>query len=84
MAQHHGQPYPSAHFGWTAVPRSLSAFLENASEANVKPHTTSDFAVPSSAVAVKTIEYARANLPAETFNHSMRVFYYGASNDSSR
>jgi cyanamide hydratase len=66
----------SAH-GWTAVPRSqakLIADLENPQPANI---VVDDVKLPDSEVARKTYEYAKKELPEKTFNHSMRVYYYG-------
>jgi cyanamide hydratase len=64
--------------GWTAVPRSQAKVLgqlENGFEpANIK---VDDIKVPDSDVAKKTYEYAKRELPGKTFNHSMRVYYYG-------
>src|SRR6476620_5602099 len=66
----------AAH-GWSAVPRSqakLIADLENPKPANI---VVDDIKVPESDVAKKTYEYAKKELPEKTFNHSMRVYYYG-------
>lgn len=69
----------SAAHGWTAVPRSQSkiiAELEDPKPANIH---VDDIQVPDSEVARKTYEYAKRELPEKTFNHSMRVYYYGKS-----
>jgi cyanamide hydratase len=65
------------HFGWQAVPRSTEAFLKTANTANTKSFNVSDITVPTSEVAKKTQDYAKKHLPGPTYNHSMRVFYYG-------
>ncbi|RJE21529.1 Cyanamide hydratase [Aspergillus sclerotialis] len=65
-------------YGWTAVS------CDPKQRANTKPSTkpsvpqlVKDVPFPSTAVALAAIEYAKAELPTPTFNHSMRVFYYG-------
>jgi len=70
---------PADVHGWTAVPRSLEKFLSSANKVDTKPYSVSDIQVPSSEVAQKTLSYAKSNLPTPTFNHSMRVFYYGSA-----
>jgi cyanamide hydratase len=68
---------PADVHGWTAVPRSIDTFLSKANSSNTKPFSISDFPIPSSSVAQKTMSYAKQYLPTPTFNHSMRVFSYG-------
>ncbi|KAF1817055.1 putative urea hydro-lyase/cyanamide hydratase [Eremomyces bilateralis CBS 781.70] len=70
-------PLSESTFGWTAVPRSQPALYKSTSKANSKPFSPHEVKLPSSPVAVQTHEYAKANLPEKTFNHSMRVFLYG-------
>ncbi|KAF2666139.1 cyanamide hydratase, partial [Microthyrium microscopicum] len=41
------------------------------------PYEIEDIDIPSSAACIKVIEYARTELPEPTFNHSMRVYYWG-------
>jgi cyanamide hydratase len=67
---------PHVH-GWTAVPRSIDALLAGINKSNTKPFKVSDIVVPQSEAAQKTMAYAKEHLPEPTFNHSMRVFYYG-------
>jgi cyanamide hydratase len=66
-------------FGWTAVPVDLKTLLSQsqASSSPAKPITVSSVRLPDSALAKAVHEYAQKELPVETFNHSMRVFYYG-------
>lgn len=65
-------------YGWTAVPRKTSALLEQFNvSGNAPAVSVSSIPLPSSAVSRAVHEYAQRELPAETFNHSMRVFYYG-------
>jgi cyanamide hydratase len=68
---------PPDHFGWTAVPRSIDGFLKSANVADTKPFSVSDIPLPTSEVARKTQAYAKEHLPMPTYNHSLRVFYYG-------
>lgn len=64
--------------GWTAVPRSLEVLVK--SRKNPLPSTplaVDDISLPNSELVQQVMKYAKDNLSAETFNHSMRVFYYG-------
>lgn len=64
--------------GWTAVPRSLDKLVN--SRKDPKPPTPisiDDMPLPNSELVQQVMKYAKDNLPAETFNHSMRVFYFG-------
>lgn len=63
-------------FGWAAVPRNRSNVP---SKQDAKGHSIQiDFdAWPTSDVVKKAQEFVKAELPEETFNHSMRVFHYG-------
>lgn len=64
--------------GWTAVPRSLDKVL--ASRKDPKPPVAifiDEIPLPSSLLIDTILKYVKENLPKETFNHSMRVFYYG-------
>jgi hypothetical protein len=65
--------------GWTAVPRSQGKLLAELTNPEPIKISLSDIPVPDSAVAKKTLEYAKSELPEKTFNHSMRVWYYGRS-----
>ncbi|TVY48272.1 Cyanamide hydratase [Lachnellula occidentalis] len=68
-----------AAYGFTAVPRSVTALLalSTASTSPAKPIAISSIPLPSSELARKVQEYAEKELPVETFNHSMRVYYFG-------
>ena len=61
-------------YGWTAVSCDPKQRVNTKSSA---PQLVKDVPFPSTAVAKATLEYAEAELPSPTFNHSMRVFYYG-------
>jgi hypothetical protein len=65
-------------YGWTAVPRKVELLLQQ-SEASgpAKPISISSIQVPDSVLVKAVHEYAKKELAIETFNHSMRVFYYG-------
>ncbi|KAL4973073.1 hypothetical protein BDW66DRAFT_162387 [Aspergillus desertorum] len=64
--------------GWTAVPVDAGAIFNNQPFINdPKPISIKEIRFPDEDPVVnKTAEYARAVLDAETFNHSMRVYYY--------
>lgn len=65
-------------YGLTAYPRSTASLLSSRVEPK-EPHElgVDDIPLPDSALVGKVLEYAKKELPVETFNHSMRVFYYG-------
>ena len=70
-----------AEHGWTAVPLDANAIF------NGKPYLhkptpvlVADIPFPSDdPVVAKVQAYARETLPPQTYNHSMRVFYWGTS-----
>jgi len=64
-------------YGWSAVPRSLDAFIASTSTSNSKPTSAKSLPIPSDPVSQKTLDYASAKLPVETLHHSLRVFLYG-------
>jgi|TARA_R110002003_G_scaffold96_2_gene7353 cyanamide hydratase len=68
---------PSAN-GWTAVPRSFQKSLADVDKNKQAELSVSDATPPSSDIAQKTEQFAKQQLPEKTFNHSMRVWYYGA------
>lgn len=66
-------------YGWTAVPCDLkqkASALKKPNKASL-PQLVKDIPLPNTAIAQSVLEYAEAELPKPTFNHSMRVFYYG-------
>jgi cyanamide hydratase len=65
--------------GWTPVPRSMDQLLAHVKAADTMPYTVDEIAPPTSRAAKAAEEYAKGHLPRPTFNHSMRVFYYGSS-----
>jgi cyanamide hydratase len=67
-------------YGWTAVPRKISTLLEQSQVSGPAPSIlVSSIPLPSSPLCKAIHEYAKRGLPTETFNHSLRVFYYGSS-----
>ncbi|KUJ20266.1 cyanamide hydratase [Mollisia scopiformis] len=66
-------------YGWTAVPRKVSTLLSQSESSSNQPKSlsTSTIPLPDSPLVKAVQEYAKAELPTETYNHSMRVFYYG-------
>ncbi|KAK5014481.1 hypothetical protein LTR60_003338 [Cryomyces antarcticus] len=64
--------------GWTAVPLSHSKLLASRPEKKEsQPMNVADIPLPDSPLVKAVMAYAKGNLRAETFHHSMRVFYYG-------
>lgn len=65
-------------YGWTAESRDLTLVLKN--RANVKdpqPLLVQDIVLPQTTLTQAITEYGKRELPEQTFNHSMRVYYYG-------
>ncbi|KAI4113799.1 MAG: hypothetical protein LQ338_008110 [Usnochroma carphineum] len=70
-------------YGWEAQPRDLSIVLSGKKNIrDPKPQTVASNKLPDAPLAKSVLEYAERELSTETFNHSMRVYYYG--NDSLR
>ncbi|KAK1597279.1 cyanamide hydratase family HD domain-containing protein [Colletotrichum navitas] len=65
--------------GWTAVPVDAGRIFGDLPFLNEpSPVSIRDISFPSDdPVVAQTLRYAKERLHAETFNHSMRVFYYG-------
>jgi len=71
---------PVEAYGWTAVPRKISTLLANSaasSSSPAEPLSISALPLPDSPLAKAVHQYAQSELQVETFNHSMRVYYYG-------
>ena len=65
-------------YGWTAQPRDPAIVLS--SRANVKdpqPLLVQNIILPETTLTKAITEYGKRELPEQTFNHSMRVYYYG-------
>ncbi|KAF2121397.1 hypothetical protein BDV96DRAFT_640789 [Lophiotrema nucula] len=65
--------------GWTAVPRAQSKILANVDKNKPAKISVDNIKLPNSDIARKTQAYAKKELPEKTYNHSMRVYYYGAA-----
>lgn len=65
--------------GWTAVPVDAGQLFKGNTYKNAPtPIKIDDIKFPSDdPIVVKVQGYAKEKLPAETYNHSMRVYYYG-------
>jgi cyanamide hydratase len=63
--------------GWAAVPRSFAKSLANVDQAKQAKLSVEDVKLPNSNIANKTYAFAKEQLPGKTFNHSMRVVYFG-------
>ncbi|TVY83375.1 Cyanamide hydratase [Lachnellula suecica] len=74
-------PNPAiAAYGWQAVPRDIETLISKSAapaSGSANPIQASSISLPSSALAQKVREHAEKELAPETFNHSMRVYYYG-------
>ncbi|KAF2494142.1 cyanamide hydratase [Lophium mytilinum] len=68
-----------SQYGFTAVPRSLSKILAHTASNPPAKVDAADITPPSSELAKKVYAYAKEHLSEQTFNHSMRVFYYGST-----
>ncbi|KAK0629703.1 urea hydro-lyase cyanamide [Bombardia bombarda] len=67
--------------GWTAVPRDADAILQGKLYLH-KPGSllVKDIVFPSDdPLVVKVQQYAKEKLPAQTYNHSMRVYYFATA-----
>jgi len=70
--------------GWAAMPRS---FMQSLAEVDKDIHaklSVPDVRLPDSDIAKKTYKFAKRELPERTFNHSMRVWYYGECHSPSQ
>lgn len=65
--------------GWTALPVDAGQLFNGNTYKNAPtPLQICDIKFPSDdPIVVKVQAYAKQKLPAETYNHSMRVYYYG-------
>ena len=65
-------------YGLTAVPRSLDKLV--ATQSTKKPSnpvSVDEIGFPESTLTLDIRAYAQHHLPRQTYNHSMRVYYYG-------
>jgi len=63
--------------GWSAVPRSFSKSLASVNKEKQAQLSIQDVKLPGSEIAKRTYAFAKEQLPEKTFNHSMRVVYFG-------
>ena len=64
--------------GWTAQRRSFSSFLGDTKALKApQPQRVDNIPLPATPLANAVLDYAKQELREETFNHSMRVYYYG-------
>ncbi|KAL9062160.1 MAG: hypothetical protein Q9157_009173 [Trypethelium eluteriae] len=70
---------PIKDYGWEPVPRSFNQLLATRPEQNKKaePIQVDSIELPETKLAQDILDYARKELSEPTFNHSMRVYYYG-------
>ncbi|KAL9029322.1 MAG: hypothetical protein Q9196_002428 [Gyalolechia fulgens] len=65
-------------YGWVAKPRDVSKLLQGMkSNRHPEPQNVASTGFPDTPLAKSVFEYAKKELSPETFNHSMRVYYYG-------
>lgn len=64
--------------GWTAVPRDAAKILNGKPYLHEpKPLLVKDIKFPSDDPLVKNVQtYAQKELAPQTYNHSMRVYYF--------
>lgn len=63
--------------GWTAVPRDTAILLRDVNKIDSTALTVEHILLPQSRLAKEVMAYAKKELNEQTFNHSMRVYYYG-------
>lgn len=65
-------------YGWTALSCDPKIWggIKNHNKAPV-PQLCADVPLPNTPIVKAAMEYVKKELPEHTFNHSMRVFYYG-------
>lgn len=71
---------PITEHGFTAVPASATQILNNPTTKLLSPppaFTLSSFPIPGTALAKRVQAYAKTHLPEPTYNHSLRVYYFG-------
>jgi cyanamide hydratase len=66
-------------YGWTSVPHDQSVLLKDVSPWDLADYDVADIRIPDTELARKVNEYVKERLPEEVYNHSMRVYFYGAS-----
>jgi len=61
------------------IARDPDVFLKGTSPANSKEYTLDDLKFPDTKLVQITLDFAKKHLPEPTFNHSQRVYIYGAA-----
>ena len=72
-----------AQNGWDAMPVDPSSFFKGKPFVNEPgPLLVSDINFPDEhSIVAKVRDFAKAKLPRQTFQHSMRVYYYGTTTE---
>jgi cyanamide hydratase len=66
----------TSEYGFDAVPRSQAKLLKGHNKES--PYIpASDISVPDTPVVRAVVEYVKKELSPETYNHCVRVYYYG-------
>ncbi|KAL7935356.1 hypothetical protein V8C35DRAFT_333871 [Trichoderma chlorosporum] len=69
-----------AQNGWTSLPLDPSLLWNGNPFQNVPgPILVDDIPFPKDPIVLSIQQYAKEKLPIQTFNHCMRVFYFGAA-----
>ena len=63
--------------GWAIVPRSFTKCPADVNKDRHAELLVKDVKLPASEIANRTYQFAKEQLSKKTFNHSMRVVYYG-------
>lgn len=64
--------------GWGTVAQDPEVYLKGKSNIHEpSPVTVAQIGMPQTELVRKVQEYAKKELREETYNHSMRVYYYG-------
>ncbi|KAK0654093.1 Cyanamide hydratase [Lasiodiplodia hormozganensis] len=67
-------------YGWHAVPRNPAIVLRAKPKlTDPIPFSTADIHYPDTELVRQSLARVQKELPAETLNHSLRVYYYGMS-----
>ena len=68
--------------GWTSVPLDAAKIFRGGKCKEPDPVLVREIDFPEDALVERIQRYAKDKLPWETYNHSMRVFYFGQSASS--
>jgi cyanamide hydratase len=67
-----------AKHGWTAVPRDSNVIFKTKPISNPSALEVADMHFPADDPVVAEVQrYAKEHLLEQTYNHSMRVYYWG-------